>query len=85
VTRYVAGRQAAEYDMEKRFFRVYPLYVAVAACAVAAFLFVFKEISPCNLFVTLIIYYNIMALNYPTEENKFPAGSFFAVWKTEWR
>jgi hypothetical protein len=57
--------------MEKRFSRRYPFLVAVAACAVAAFLSVTDEIcasSPRNLSATLFIYYNYMALNDPGKE-----------------
>ena len=56
--------------MEKRFSRVYPFYVAVAAYAVAAFLLVYAEnkFPACNLFVTIFIYYNGMATYDPTEE-----------------
>jgi hypothetical protein len=54
--------------MEKRFSRYYPFSVAVAACAVAAFLWlcVAKSVFPAfNLSVTIFIYYNKMALQRP--------------------
>ena len=68
--------------MEKRFFRYYPFLSTVAASAVAVFIFSDHETSVLpirNLFVTLFIYYNYMALYYPTKEKVVPAGIFFVM------
>jgi hypothetical protein len=68
--------------MEKRFFRVYPFVMAVAACAAAAFLLAAVEtlLSPAfNICLTIFIYYNRMALSDPDDGNNCPVGSFFAV------
>ena len=84
MTREVPGRQAAEDDMEKRSFRLYPFFSAVAAAAAAAFFMVRGETifsQKSNLSITLFIYYTYMALNVPAIEAKAPVWSFIAVWK----
>ena len=81
VTRGVYGRQAAEDNMKKRFFRCGLFCGAVAACvpvaerAVAAFLFPDTFISRrINFFAITFIYYNYMALNAPLRMLSLPAG-----------
>ena len=68
--------------MEKRFFRYYPFLSTVAASAVAVFILCRREIfdlSACNLFATLIIYYNDRVQNAPAKEINIPGRVFFAV------
>lgn len=55
---------------------------AVAACAVAAFLWPDSEIrifAGFNICVTIFIYYNGMALNDPTKDKTSLAGPFLVV------
>lgn len=69
--------------MNERFYTLrYMVLWAVAASAVAVFLFperIPSNLPEFNLFVTLFIYYNYMALNDPTKEKRSLAGPFLVV------